>query len=102
MRKTHTLIQVASALMDNPSGRHWGYNLTKTARVRSGALYPILHRMLHEGWLDDGWEDQAEITGRRPARRYYELTTQGAEALGALLSEARRDARFGAIASGFA
>jgi PadR family transcriptional regulator PadR len=102
MRKTHTLIQVASALMDDPSGRHWGYELTKSASVRSGALYPILRRMLDEGWLDDGWEEQSEITGKRPARRYYKLTTEGAEALGALLGEARQDLRFGAIVGGFA
>ena len=82
--------------------RHWGYELTKSARVRSGALYPILRRMLDEGWLDDGWEERSEITGKRPARRYYKLTTEGAEALGALLVEARQDFRFGVILGGFA
>ena len=58
-------------------------------------MYPLLQRMLDEGWLADGWEDQAQ-TGRakRPPRRYYELTDKGKAALGAVIAEARRDARF--------
>lgn len=97
MRSTHTLVQVAQALMEDPSAQHWGYELTKRAGVRSGALYPILHRMLDEGWLEDGWEEREEMSGKRPPRRYYELTDEGARALGAILREARSDARFGAL-----
>jgi PadR family transcriptional regulator PadR len=94
MRRTHALIQVALALMEDPTGRHWGYDLWKRAGVRSGVLYPILHRMLDEGWLEDGWEDPTQIIGKRPPRRYYELTDEGRIALGAILHEARHDARF--------
>lgn len=88
------MIQVALALMAEPHGRHWGYELTKQAGVRSGALYPLLHRMLDMEWLEDGWEDPAQLGGKRPPRRYYELTDKGRLALGALLQEARNDARF--------
>ena len=58
-------------------------------------MYPVLQRMLEEGWLADGWEDHAQ-TGRakRPPRRYYELTDAGKAALGAVIAEARRDTRF--------
>lgn len=80
--------------MQEANGRHWGYELSKQSGVRSGVMYPILQRMLDEGWLDDGWEDQANGRAKRPARRYYELTDEGKAALGALLAEARRDARF--------
>ncbi|WP_284745078.1 PadR family transcriptional regulator [Amycolatopsis sp. RTGN1] len=82
------------AILDDPTGRHWGYHLSKTAGVRSGVLYPILTRMLNEGWLTDGWEDPATIKGKRPPRRYYELTDEGRLALGGILVDARRDARF--------
>ncbi len=63
-------------------------------------MYPVLQRMLEEGWLTDGWEDHI-LNGqaKRPPRRYYELTDEGKVALGALISEARRDARFGALVS---
>ena len=94
MRRTYALIQVALALMEDSTGRHWGYELTRQAGVRSGVLYPILHRMLHEGWLADGWEDPAQLGGKRPPRRYYELTDEGKAELRALLQEARNDARF--------
>jgi PadR family transcriptional regulator, regulatory protein PadR len=102
MRKTHALIQVALALMEDPTGRHWGYELTKQAGVRSGVLYPILHRMLDMEWLEDGWEDPAQLKGKRPPRRYYELTDEGRLALGALLQEARNDARFRSLVGRFA
>lgn len=88
MRKTERLLQVAAALLANPSGQHWGYDLGKTAGVSSGVLYPMLTRLLDEGWLTDGWEDPTTITQRRPPRRYYELTDVGKRELGALLASA--------------
>jgi PadR family transcriptional regulator, regulatory protein PadR len=102
MRLTHATVQVAIALMNDQAGRHWGYELTKLSKVRSGALYPILGRMHSEGWLTDGWEDEAETGGKRPPRRYYELTDKGRRELGALLADARTDARFGALPWGMA
>lgn len=93
MRKTHALIQVAIAMMNDPTGRYWGYQLSKASGVRSGVLYPALSRMLDEGWLTDGWEDRNQKGKHRP-RRYYQLTDEGRIALGGVLAEARRDARF--------
>jgi PadR family transcriptional regulator, regulatory protein PadR len=101
MRLTHALVQVALALVDDPDRRHWGYELSKHAGIRSGVLYPILHRMLDEGWLEDGWEEQDRIAGKRPPRRYYKLTEQGAVELGAVLQAARNEARFKALVARF-
>ncbi len=102
MRKTHALIQVAMALLDEPTSRHWGYELSRKAGVRSGVMYPLLTRLLDEGWLTDGWEDPNTIREKRPPRRYYELTDKGRLALGALLQEARSDARFTSLVWRFA
>jgi PadR family transcriptional regulator PadR len=83
--------------MDRPTDRHWGYNLSKESGVRSGVLYPILHRMLEEGWLeDDGRLDS--VSEKRPARRYYELTADGRRELDLLLGAARSEARFARLA----
>ncbi len=101
MKTTHALVQVSLALMADASGRHWGYELSKQAGVRSGVMYPILRRMLDEEWLEDGWEEQPQVgRAKRPPRRYYELTDAGKIALGALLNEARRDARFNRLVTG--
>jgi PadR family transcriptional regulator PadR len=102
MRRTNALIQVVIALLDDPTGRHWGYELSKQARVRSGVMYPILHRMLDDGLLADGWEDPNELNGKRPPRRYYELTGEGVQTLQAVLDEARADERFGYLLGGLA
>jgi PadR family transcriptional regulator PadR len=44
--------------MADPFGRHWGYELGKRAGLRSGIVYPALSRLLEDGWLNDGWEEQ--------------------------------------------
>lgn len=98
MKATHSLVQVSTALMDDPQGRHWGYDLSRRSGVRSGVLYPILHRMLEEEWLADGWEDATEVKEGRPARRYYVLTEQGISHLGAILERVRSDSRFRTLA----
>jgi PadR family transcriptional regulator PadR len=95
MRRTYALVQVALALMADPGGRHWGYELGKQSGVRSGVMYPLLQRMLEQGWLADGWEEQAQAgRAKRPPRRYYELTDEGRMALGAVIAGAPGDARF--------
>jgi PadR family transcriptional regulator, regulatory protein PadR len=99
---THSVVQVAMALMAEPAGRHWGYELSKRSGVRSGVLYPMLQRMLDEGWLQDGWEEQGGVRAKRPPRRYYELTDLGKAELGAVLAAARQDARFRLLVGRFA
>ncbi len=102
MRNTKALIAVAMALMENPSARHWGYDLGKRADVRSGVLYPILGRMLAEGWLTDGWEEYEPGGKKRPPRRYYRLTPTGVAELGALLARPAADSRRGTLRLGLA
>jgi PadR family transcriptional regulator len=61
--------------------------VSQESGVRSGALYPILHRMLDEGWLEDGWES-FDADAKRPPRRYYTLTDLGRAELAKLLAAA--------------
>jgi PadR family transcriptional regulator PadR len=88
LKRTKALARVATALMEDPDSRHWGYQLSQLAGVRTGVLYPMLSGLLEEGWLRDGWEDPAEIKEKRPPRRYYELTEDGRRELGAIAKTA--------------
>jgi DNA-binding PadR family transcriptional regulator len=66
------------------SGRAHGYGIAAELRRRSdgalevleGSLYPALHRLEAEGWVESNWE---KSDGRR--RRSYELTADGKTAL---------------------
>jgi PadR family transcriptional regulator PadR len=95
MRVTEPLVRVAAVLMADPRGQHYGYQTSKDAGVRSGVLYPLLSRMLDEGWLTDGWQHPEETVNGRPPRRYYELTDQGRAELACLLAAADTRQRFG-------
>lgn len=100
MKLTHSLTLVAAAMLemdrdDQGDGRLWGYALTKRSGVRSGVLYPQLDRMLQQGWVEDHWESPAEVSEKRPPRRYYTLTDGGRAELGAVVRLAEGDPRFG-------
>jgi PadR family transcriptional regulator PadR len=84
-RTTKPLVQVAAALLERPADRHWGYDLSKRASVRSGVLYPMLTRMLNDGWVKDGWEGPTAIEEKRPPRRYYVLTEKGKRELATIV-----------------
>lgn len=95
MRLTHATVPVAIALLQNPETKHYGYELSKAAGVRSGVMYPLLRRMLNEELLIDGWEDAAKAAAEgRPPRRYYVLTDQGRQQLGGMVRSAEKDNRF--------
>lgn len=96
MKVTHSLLIVAIAVLDasdENDGRIWGYALSKRSGVRSGVLYPILDRMLGEGWLEDHWEER-QPDQKRPPRRYYVLTDKGRQDLGAVVQRAQAERRF--------
>ena len=48
-----------------------------TFDVKPGSLFPALHRMEEEGWLDSSW---GESENRRKAK-YYRLTRRGRKQL---------------------
>ncbi len=81
-KKGSAELLVLSLLEDQP--RH-GYDISKLIQIRSGgalrfhvtSLYPLLHRLEKQGWIDGRWVEKAE----QRRRRYYSLTPQGRKML---------------------
>ncbi|MWV75846.1 PadR family transcriptional regulator [Rathayibacter rathayi] len=77
-RLTRNLAFLTAELARKPHNR-WGYELTKATGIPTGVLYPLLHRLLVAGWLNEYPEDTltAHLAGR-PPRNYLSLTPLGA------------------------
>jgi PadR family transcriptional regulator, regulatory protein PadR len=81
-KKGSAELLVLSLLEDQP--RH-GYDISKLIQVRSGgalrfhvtSLYPLLHRLEKQGFMDGRWVEKAE----QRRRRYYSLTPEGKKML---------------------
>jgi len=63
----------------------YGYELVKELEARSGngftvkegTLYPALHKLEKQGYIDFYWQEQE----KGPARKYYRITAEGKELL---------------------
>jgi len=81
-KKGSAELLVLSLLEGQP--RH-GYDISKLIQLRSGgalrfhvtSLYPLLHRLEKQGWIDGRWVEKAD----QRRRRYYSLTPEGLQAL---------------------
>jgi PadR family transcriptional regulator PadR len=81
-KKGSAELLVLSLLEDQP--RH-GYDISKLIQIRSGgalrfhvtSLYPLLHRLEKQGWIEGRWVEKAE----QRRRRYYTLTPKGRKVL---------------------
>lgn len=78
------LVLAVLGLLKQP---HYGYSLRKQLQeggidIDEGTLYPLVRRLADQGLLDSEWR-QAE--GRE--RRYYQLSSLGAELLSQLTDE---------------
>lgn len=94
MRKLRRLSNEAAevlGLFAAHPGRSWfGLEIIKATEIKSGSLYPILHRFEERKLLVGGWEDiDVAGTERRRPRRHYQLNPDMAEVVDDLLAEWR-------------
>ncbi len=92
---TPQMIALIEVIMAQPEARFYGFDVYRTAGLLSGTGYAILFRMERAGWLASTWEDphaDLEQVHRGPLRRYYQVTTDGQQAMRAVL-EARKEPR---------
>ena len=78
MRVSHQTRIVLQAFLDAPEDEPYGFELCQATDLKAGTLYPILQRLLTEGWLSARWEEIDERAAGRRRRRYYRLTAEGA------------------------
>jgi len=92
MRKPRRLSDEAAAVLSlfvrDPDRPLYGREVIRRTSVRSGSLYPILHRFEQHQLLRAEWETigDAVEAGVRP-RRYYTLHPEGAERARIALAE---------------
>jgi PadR family transcriptional regulator PadR len=86
---------VLRALLEDPERELYGVEIGELAGLRSGTVHPILARFEGVGWLASRWEDIDPQVEGRPARRYYRLTAEGAQAAQAALARAHRPSALG-------
>src|ERR1700749_5154680 len=90
LRLTVQVQLVVQALLRDPAREMYGLELSEETGLQPGTAYPILLRLVHEGWVASRWEDIDPPAEKRPARRAYRLTPSGAAAASAALAGARR------------
>lgn len=67
------------------SGSKYGFDIAEVTGLQTGTVYPALRRLDRLGFVRSRWEaEKIARREQRPARRYYEITAAGAEALPAL------------------
>lgn len=83
-RITKQLLCVLDVLMADPSREWYGLEFMEITGLSSGTLYPILHRLVRDGWLVRTREVPSETGGT--GRRLYRLTGTGARCATELLA----------------
>lgn len=81
---------VLQAMINNGvDEEQYGLEICENAELPPGSIYPILARLERVGWLVSRWEDIDPHEHGRPRRRYYRLTSDGAQRSYAALAKAR-------------
>lgn len=86
--KGSTSLLILQLLQDRPM---YGYEIARvmeersdnTLHIREGTLYPALHKLEQQGFIDSYWEQQ----DKGKSRKYYTLTRDGVKMLEAKTKE---------------
>lgn len=87
MGKSYLSYTMALILQVLDNGYRYGFEVMTVTGLASGTVYPALRRLEDAGFVISKWEPQEIAQAeQRPARKYYEVTREGGEAL----AEARK------------
>ncbi len=86
MSDSRMTVPTALILTSMAGGARYGFDIMDATGLPSGTVYPALRRLEGSGCLRSRWEPaRAALEAKRPRRRIYEVTGEGA----ALLTRAR-------------
>lgn len=77
VRLSGPTLKVLKLLLEKPREKRSGADITRSANIGSGTLYPLLARLEQAGWLRSEWEIVDPAEAGRPRRRFYKLTGIG-------------------------
>jgi DNA-binding PadR family transcriptional regulator len=84
---------VLRALLSDTDRELYGVEIGTASGLPSGTVHPILARLEGLGWVTSRWEDIDPSVEGRPARRYYAISADGAEAARNALARAYQSRR---------
>jgi len=88
MRLTHPSLKILRFFQDSAATAEIsGSDITKGTGLLSGTVYPVLLRFESLGLLTSRWEDVDPSAVKRPRRRFYRLTGEGARVARTALRE---------------
>jgi len=76
-RITGPVLKVVGHLINAESEGISGAEISRSASIPSGTLYPILFRLERARWLESEWEEGNPSEMGRPRKRLYRLTSVG-------------------------
>ncbi|HKY03948.1 MAG TPA: PadR family transcriptional regulator [Blastocatellia bacterium] len=80
--KAYLSYSAAVILQAVASGYKYGFDVMDMTGLPSGTVYPALRRLEETGFVRSEWEEERIAqTEQRPARKYYEVTGAGRDAL---------------------
>ena len=82
MRHKYLSYTMALILQAIANGYRYGFEVMQITGLASGTIYPALRRLEDATLIKSKWEKQSIAQAeQRPARKYYEVTKAGREAL---------------------
>ena len=79
-------LRVLECFLESPTGWHYGYELSRHTKLKSGTLYPILMRLEKHKLLEARWVATEDGV---PPRHTYRLTPNGLELARTQVAEAQ-------------
>ncbi|MGZ6564661.1 MAG: PadR family transcriptional regulator [Solirubrobacteraceae bacterium] len=74
---TAQTIAILEFFLAEPERQRYGLEIANAVGLKSGVLYPALHRLHEAGWLEREHEQVDPREVGRPSRKLYRLTPLG-------------------------